>query len=315
MDRQLRTNWPQELGRIAAALDPAQDEIFERPGRPQLAYYWSVHQSEWASDVAFRDPAALAEIYPPLVLHGITSFSSADVMRFLGKKLDRRIRDEVVSDFKDRQEGVRIKHRAGDNSIKLYDKQGSVLRAETTLNDAHAFRVFRTAEGDEDGKHRWMPMRKGVADLHRRAVVSQGCNERFLDAFADVDTAAPLGSLLAEVCKPVSWNGKRVRALRPVPGGDLDLLKAIGRGEYAIDGMRNRDLQAQLFGTEAASGPERRRRSSKVTRLVRLLRAHGSLGKVPRTHRYKLSPRGRELVAAILATQRLTLEQINKLAA
>ena len=33
------------------------------------------------------------------------------------------------------------------------------------------------------------------------------------------------------------------------------------------------------------------------------------------THRYRLSQRCRELVAAVLATQRLTLEQINKLAA
>jgi len=314
MDEQLRTNWPTQLDRIAATLGPVTDEILWRPGRPPLDYYWSVYQSEWASDVAFRDPAALAATYAPLVLHGITSFSSADVMRFLGSKFHGRFQGEVVSDFKVRQEGVRIKHRAGENSIKLYDKQGSVLRAETTLNDAHNYRVFRTAEGDDDGKKSWRPVRKGVADLYRRTQVSQEANERYLDAFADVDTSTPLKSLLDEVCKPTTWKGKRVRGLRPFVD-DTELLRTICRGEYALNGLRNRDIQDQLFSAPSRSKAERRSRSARVTRQIRLLRAHGLLHKVAGTHRYKLAPRGRELAVAILAAQRLTLGQINKLAA
>jgi hypothetical protein len=30
---------------------------------------------------------------------------------------------------------VRLKHVAGGNSLKVYDKQGSVLRVETTINN------------------------------------------------------------------------------------------------------------------------------------------------------------------------------------
>jgi hypothetical protein len=311
MDRQLRTNWPKELGRVAALLSPAQDEILRGP----IQRYWTTHQSEWATDLAFRDADSLAAVYPRLLLHGITSFASPDVMRFLGKKLDARFRGEVVSDLRRRAEGVRIKHRVGRNSVKLYDKQGSVLRAETTINEPRAFLVYRPAEGDPGGEKSWRAMRRGLADQHARAQAGQACNERYLDALADVDTAVPLGNLLADVCKPVTWNGKRVRGLRPLPGGDLELLQAIGRGEYAIDGLRNRDLQVHLFKTEPADAADCRRRCAKVTRLLRLLRAHGILHKIPRTHRYKLSPRGRGLAAAVLATQRLTLEQINTLAA
>lgn len=106
------------------------------------------------------------------------------------------------------------------------------------------------------------------------------------------------------MCRPVTWNGKRVRGLRPVPGGDLELLQVISRGESTLNGLRNRDLQVHLFKTARKDAADCRRRCAKVTRL---LRAHGIL--------HKLSPRGRELAAAILATQRLTLEQINKLAA
>jgi hypothetical protein len=51
---------------------------------------------------------------------------------------------EVVSDLKGRPEGIRIKHRLNFNSIKMYDKQGSVLRVETTINDARDLKVCST---------------------------------------------------------------------------------------------------------------------------------------------------------------------------
>jgi hypothetical protein len=54
-----------------------------------------------------------------------------------------RLKAEVASDMKTRPEGVRIKHRLGDNSLKMYDKQGSVLRVETTINDPAGFKVWR----------------------------------------------------------------------------------------------------------------------------------------------------------------------------
>jgi hypothetical protein len=46
-----------------------------------------------------------------------------------------------------------------------------------------------------------------------------------------------------------------------------------------------------------------------------LLRAHGILRKVPRTHRYVLTKRGRQITVAALQYQNLTLEQLNQTAA
>ena len=89
-------------------------------------------------------PAALAALCPRLVHHGITTFSSRDVLRFLQQKVPAqggvhgRFAGEVVSELKHRPEGVRIKHSCGKNSVKLYDKQGQVLRVETTIHDASA---------------------------------------------------------------------------------------------------------------------------------------------------------------------------------
>jgi hypothetical protein len=314
MDRQLELAWPKELARIARTLNPAHGEIFEGFKRKGLDvdYYWSVYQSEWATDVMFQDARSLAELYRPLVLHGITTYSSGDVMRFLGRKVHGGFRGEVVSDFKDRAEGIRLKHSVGKNSVKVYDKQGSVLRVETTINEPNDFKVFRTKEGDDAGEKEWRRMRRGVADLHRRAQVSQASNDRYLEALAAVDTSTSLGDLFATINRPVTWKGARVRGLRPWAPDDLALLRAVSRGEFCVSGFRNRDVQAHLYTSAAASREEARRRSGRVSRLLRLLRAHGLIRKLPKSHRYKLSDKGRQVATAILAAHGLSLEQINR---
>src|SRR5207302_10382391 len=94
---------------------------------------------------------------------------------------------------------------------KFYDKPysefGSVLRgSETTLNDVRDFRVYRAKEGGPEEDRRWRPMRKGIADLHRRAQVSQKTNERLLQALASVDDSRSLDELTAGIQKSVLWS-------------------------------------------------------------------------------------------------------------
>lgn len=312
MNRQLRISWPKALDRVVRQLNPVHGRIFR--GFP-VRYYWSVYQSEWATDVMFRKASDLAAIYPALVLHGIHTFSSGDVMRFLGRKAHGAFQGEVISDFKDRPEGVRIKHFVKGNSIKAYDKGGSALRVETTMNEPEDFKVFRPKEGDPHGKLAWRPLRRGVADVHRRAQVCQASNERYLDALAAVDTSVPLGELIRDICRPTTWKDKRVRALRPWSEQDLTLFQAVSRGEFCVNGFRNRDLQPLLFDGPRETPEEKRCCSSRVTRLLRLLRAHHLIQKVPRTHRYVLTSRGRDVISAVLTAQRITLEQLNRLAA
>ena len=63
------------------------------------------------------------QLYPRLAHRGMTTFSSPDVMRFLGKRIPssgevpKHVSGEVVSDLKHRQEGVRIKHSVNGNSV------------------------------------------------------------------------------------------------------------------------------------------------------------------------------------------------------
>jgi len=318
MDAQLKVHWPELLAAIGRTLNPIHDEVFDGFG---ATYYWSTHQSEWATDMVFADVEKLRRLYPVLIRHGITTLSSPDVMRFLGRKLGPGDRipcaflGQVTSDIKARQEGVRIKHRVSDNSVKLYDKaytpEGAVLRAETTINNGQDFKVYRPKEGEPDGPLEWRTLRKGVADLHRRAQVSQASNDRYLDALSSVDDTATLDELIRTVTSPTDWRGKRVRALHPFEHDDARLLEAISRGEFAINGLRNKDLQHILFATQGPlTSQETRRRSGQTTRKLRLLRAHGILSKVPHTHRYVVTDLGRKIVTAILTARNTPVSQL-----
>lgn len=162
MDRQLSTPWPAALDAVAAALNPLHAQVFEP--RP-MSYDWSAYQTEWATDVLFRDPRSLAEVYPALVAHATRHFQSPDVLRFLGRKAHGNFTGELTGSFKQRPEGVRVKHWLSGNSVKMYDKGGSVLRVETTIANPVDFKVFRPLQDDDGGRLDWRPLRKGVADL------------------------------------------------------------------------------------------------------------------------------------------------------
>ena len=315
MDRQIKTKWPKLLNGIAQQLNPIHAEIFRKH---PIFYSWSTYQHEWALDVVFHHAADLRRFYPRWVNHAMTTFSSPDILRFLGKRitlsgqLHQNFSGEVISDFKRWAEGVRVKHRVNGNSVKLYDKaytpKGSVLRAEATVHNGDDFRVYRRKEGDRKGPLAWRPLRRGIADLHRRAQLSPKAAERYLNAFATVDDSTTLDELLQRLEQPRQWRGRRVRALRSL-GEDRALLSAINHGEFAINGFRNRDLRA-IFFPQTDDKEQIRRRSAWVSRKLRLLRAHALITKIRGTHRYQLTSTGRKTIVAILSALRSTVAQL-----
>jgi hypothetical protein len=243
------------------------------------------------------------------------NFDSGDVMRFLGKKATEQgphgnFDGEVVSDLKRRVEGMRIKHRVNANWIKMYDKQGSVLRVETVINNTRDMKAFRAKEGDEDGEKSWQRLRKGVADIQRRTEISQAANERYVEALASVEETRSLAELTAAVCRPVSKKGMRARALNPLSAEDGRLLEAVNRGEFTINGFRNRDLRGLLFAKESSDPAEQRRQSGAITRKLRMLRAHGLIQKIAKTHRYQLSPHGRDVINALLIARKASTAKL-----
>lgn len=311
IDELLAMRWRNVLDGFASQVHPTLPAILQ--GYP-TQYSWSVYQSEWATDFLFKKQEALTAIYPHIVHVAMTHFSSDDVMRFLGKKIVHAFRGEVVTSFKRRLDGVRVKHWVGLNSLKAYDKPCN-LRIEATINDASQFKIYRPAQGEGPETKALRSLRKGIADLRPRAKISHTACKRYADAIAaGLDDTVPLQELLAAITRPATLDGQRVRPMHPLESKDLALLKAIGRGEFALTGFRNRDIAAILFPTTDASPVERRRRSARVTRLLRLLRAHGLVEKRPHSHRYSLTDKGTTVVAASIAAANATIAALTRCA-
>jgi len=116
------------------------------------------------------------------------------------------------------------------------------------------------------------------------------------------------------VCQPVRQDGRRHRALNPFAQADAQLLAIVNCGEFALNGFRNRDVRAKLY--EPTDDPKRLRRQMGATgRRLRLLRAHGLIKKVSKTHRYLLTDKGRRIITALLAARQASTEKLTALAA
>ena len=198
-------------------------------------------------------------------------------------------------------------------SLKMYDKHGSVLRVETTINEPKEFRVYR--KGGKDGTAAWRPMRKAVADLHRRAVVSRAANQRYLKACAAVPLEERTGEVADTIFRPVVREGRRYRALNPWGTEDARLLEVINDGSWKLNGFRNRDLRATLEKGKCLTPAARKSQAARVTRRLRLLRAHGLIKKIPKTHRYLLTERGQQIVSALQTARTTSLNQLLEIAA
>lgn len=290
MDRLTARNFNSFLDKLARQVNPWIDP---QSGLDLRGYYWSGRQMEYATDVMFRDADSLAELYPLLLRHAIFQFGSEEVMRFLQRLTNSRFAGEVSSNLQRRMEGIRVKHRVEENSIKMYDKQGSVLRIETTINNPRRFKVRR--KGWSAGKQvmKWLPLRKGIADLRRRAELSRAANARYLEALAVVGLQTPSYQLLDRVSQSIK--GKRTyRALRPISPEDASLFQVMLHGTFSLQGFRNRDLRLAL-----ASG-DPKNTSARISRLLALLKAHQLIFKVPKTNYYRITRQGHQVMATAL---------------
>lgn len=262
-------------------------------------YYWSVRECEYSTDVIFKSDRSLQTVYPSLLDHAIRHFHSQDVLRFLQRRVNCNFQGEVKSSFKVRVEGTRIKHWVEENSIKMYDKQGSVLRVETTMNNPRRWRVWRRTTRKGKRCMAWIPMRKSIADIKRRAQISLGSNSRYLDALSVVGDSTPACKILDPLAKRLIQNGRSYRPLHPVDPIDSHIFSTVSRGEFLLHGFCNRDVRQILHPGSDSSPNTKRKACSQVSRQLGLLRAHGLIYKVPKTNRWRITQRGKIATAMV----------------
>jgi|CXWL01.1.fsa_nt_gi hypothetical protein len=292
-DHFVNKKFPRILEAMARKANPLLKDLLHG-----MEHYWVIDQAEYATDILFKDRAALKDLYPQLLRHATVCFSAEDVLTFLGRKLNGNFQGEVMNSFKKRWPGARVKHRMKGNWIKMYDKHGCVLRIETVINHPYEFRVRRQGVRHGERVMGWYPMAKRVGNLYRYAEVCLSANRAYLEALAVVDDPSDAYRLIHQVCEPVTRNGRQRRGLNPLRQDDAALFAAVLRGEHFIHGFRNRDIATHLGIRLPENLHERKRQSARVTRFIQLLHAHHLIAKIPRSRRYRLTPRGATLMSA-----------------
>jgi hypothetical protein len=292
-DRFAKLDWAKILGRYAQRVNP-----LLRPRR-ELACYrlrWVVDQAEFATDLVFKSPAALAGLYRKLLEFASLTFTPKDILGFLGRKWDRRFDGEVQTEVKtDRLLGTRIKHRMTRNWLKMYDKFGLILRVETVINHPKEFFVHRTRfHRDGSSSQGFFPMNKDVGSLIHYQQQALACNRRYLDALAVVDDPAPAYQELRKLTEAKVEAGRSSAGFNPARREDVRLFAAVLDGDHIARGFRNKDIRAALYGANVETTP---RQSAAVGRLVKRLHVRQLVAKIPRTRRWRVTEAGRHLLS------------------
>jgi len=319
MDKQLQSNWANILDELVVNMCPNLPRIL--PLRPD--YYWSADETEWAQDIMFSSVDELSGLYPSLIYHAMQCSDSPSVMRYFGCRnisrsgqLKGRSPQEIMSDYRRRYEGVRVKHWKDQNSIKMYNKSGSILRVETTINHTRCFKVYRYPDDDRSREQKWLPVRKGVSDLYRRCEISNACNERYGDSLAVAQVQEKLKEVVSPACNKVKKKGKTYRGLNPWQNEDFQLLTFLAKGENVLSGFRNKDLRNWLY-PKSKNKPkqEQKRYSGRTTRRIKLLRVHGLIKKVAKENRYTLTAKGQKFAVALMNASAVDIKGLTQMAA
>jgi hypothetical protein len=256
-------DWVRVLGRYARRVNPLLRDVLA-----PVQYYWVTTQAEYCTDVLFRSHQALEEVMPRLLTYSTLYFEAHDVLAFLGRTLSGNFLGGVATDQVDfsqmpkRLPGRRGKHRMKRNWMKLYNKEGVVLRVETVINDPTEFRIRRRVRRDGRSVMAWVPLRKGVAYLSRYQGICGQCNGRYLDALAHVDDPTPaIRALDALSARTPTADGRTVRPFNPVARQDRALFEVLISGEHVLGARRKSDVSLVTPLAEPPRGAPRSLRS------------------------------------------------------
>lgn len=317
MNEQLKTDWPTLLNGLVVRMCPP---IARLCAPFALTYYWSADETEFATDVMFRSKQELDALFPTLLQHAMRISDCRAVLRFFGKGGETTTRGnvpkQIQSDCRKRYEGIRVKHWVNENSVKMYNKAGTILRGETTINNPRNFKAFRPANDDTTKPATWQKMRKGTSDLHRRCEVSRQSNGRYLDTLSAAHVEKTLHETAQNVCNRTTQNNRPIRGLNPWNKQDFNLLTFLAKGEWALNGFRNKNLCEWLIPEcGKLSAIKRKKLSAKASRLIAILRAHSLIRKVPKENRYLLTQKGQTFANALIISSTIAVKRLAEMAA
>ena len=157
--------------------------------------------------------------------------------------------------------------------IKQYHKEGRALRTETTINDTYDFKIGRRLE-----------------NLPALREVGMATNRRLLDV-QRISYDCSIGeNAFQQIHQPIQVDGQRAAGLRFGDSRALMLMSALVLFRLMPRGFSNSDLRqhvARLLGV-----PPDEITQGRMTYDLRRLRLHGLIERIPKSHRYEVTPFG-----------------------
>ena len=297
---------PEKAQKLAERIDPdglhkALNAMAKRycPVIPEeMGYSWTIQQIECSTDIIFKKQEYLSPVYDQIIYNAIHTVKPDNVATFLGQKITWNFKKEAGTNFNQRILGTRIKHHMGDVSIKMYDKQGLVLRIECTSNNVGDFRVNREVlHRDGTTTTEKAPLKKSIYSLFRLFTIMKSANYRYLEFVSSFDDYSDGEKKLMEVTRSVSEDGRSFKGINFFEARDLSVLQTLGRGEFQTFGLRNKQLREYLPSIKPSA----------MTRILKRLCLHNLIVKIEHTSRYSITLLGRQVITAGLAVRNLVI--------
>lgn len=264
----------------------------------QFQYHWSIMQVEYATDIVFKRQRDLQAIYDKLTRTAIHAVKPDNVATFLSKKLHGNYQDEMGNNFNTRIEGTRVKHSMGPVSIKIYDKFGSILRIETTVNNVSFFKHYRKVEHrDGTDSFKLTSMKKGIYSLSPLRELLLAANRRYLEFISAIDDISAGIGKLNNISMSIVKNNRSYKGFNFFSEEDQKLFEAIVRGEFTISGFQNKNLRQKLSN----------RTSGQISRILKRLHSHGLIRKIGRTYKYYVTKLGCKVITMGLKLKELVI--------
>jgi len=237
-------------------------------------------------DIVFKNQEDLQAIYSELITTAIHTVKPDNIATFLGRKLDQRYQGEAGNNYNVRIEGSRIKHHMGAASIKMYDKFQKILRIETTINDVSFFKHYReVVHRDGTTSMKMATLKKSIYSLPLLKNNMNAANNRYLELISAFDNKQAGYKRLQKVSQPKQVEDRNYQGFNFFSKDDLAILLVIVRGEFNIQGFRNKHLR-NLLGFS----------SNKVSRIIKRLWAHGLIKKVKNSYKYYVTKLGKQSI-------------------
>src|SRR5713101_2392396 len=275
--------------RIADTLDAAKiDAVFRkwlrRLPHPFTAahrkagyrYHLSILQSEFALTQVLDRPLTGRCFFEEVIRENL-DLGRPDQMQLI---FNRRVTRRTPGRFRTRvlTEGVvpslHVEYKK--SKVKQYHKEGQALRTETTINDTYDFAIGRA-----------------LHNLPALREIGFAANRRLLHVESLSHDCRIGEEHLHAVTSPVRVDDQRVAGLRFGDRRVHALMHALCLFALAPTGFRHREFRdyvAQLHRREPDTYS-----AGSMTYDLRRLRLHGLIERVPRSHRYRITPTGAQV--------------------